>query len=93
MKDSYQKWIAGVVGAGIVSLLGYLVIQDRQNIDKDIQALKAHDAAFEATIEIIQQDNAVSKVQHDYLVLSVNELKDGQKDIDRKLNVVVQHTR
>ncbi len=31
--DSYSRWIVGIVGAGLVSLLSFLAIRDRLSID------------------------------------------------------------
>ena len=89
-KDTYSNWITGIVGTGIVAALGYLAIQDRQSIDDDIKGLKAHEEQMNAVIGTIKSDEAVAKVQHDYLVMSVNELNERQKRMDDKLDRILR---
>lgn len=90
MNDSLQRKMAGVLLSLIILGLTWLLAWDRKNIDRDIQALKKQDIVTSGAIGVIQQDEAVAKVQHDYLVLSVNELKDGQKEMNRKIDVLVK---
>jgi hypothetical protein len=35
-QDSLTKWVVGVVGAGIITLLGVLALRDRQSVDQTL---------------------------------------------------------
>lgn len=38
--DTYSRWVVGVVGSGLVSLLAFLAVRDRVSIDASIIRLQ-----------------------------------------------------
>lgn len=49
--DTYSKWIVGVVGAGIITLLSVLALRDRQSIDQTMVHLNSRQTATDVLVQ------------------------------------------
>lgn len=79
---SYSRWVGGVVGAGLVSLLSFLAIRDRISIDVSLVRLQA----------VIESQSAIlakHEVELQLLKTNLNYLSDQNRSNGVKLDAVL----
>lgn len=83
---SYERWIIGVVGTGLVSLLGFLGVRDRVSIDVSIARLQT----------ILETQNAVlakHEVELQVLKTNLQSLDQQTRENGRKLDTLLVELR
>lgn len=92
-ENTFTKWIVGVVGTSIIALLGWLAVRDHTRIDTTLDSLALQDKALGIILERSQIDLAVAKTREETLSDDIKELKDGQKEMNAKLDRVLAEVR
>jgi len=80
--SSYSRWIVGIVGAGLVSMLSFLAVRDRVSIDVSIVRLQT-------IIESQSQILAKHEVELQLLKTNLNYLSEQTRENGKKLDTVL----
>jgi hypothetical protein len=88
-QDTYTKWIVGIVGAGIISLLGILGLRDRQSIDQTMIHLNARQSTTDSVVQrhetdIVRLETLVNRVPEDIAAMR-GEIRETNEKLDRVL--------
>ena len=106
MKTIFNGWtglaktILRLVLAGAISGIGWLIIRDRLSVDREVSSLRAEDIvlhkADEAHLALLQSamsDLAQRKTKEEDLEKNIADLRSGQVELQRTLNLVLIEVR
>jgi len=86
--NGHTKWVVGVVSAGIVTVLGWLLANDRNGFDRRLNAVEAHVVAVETltrTTQASQQSHDLqSEARWDEIKRTLSEIKADVKEVKQR---------
>ncbi len=91
--DAYTKWIVGVVGAGIITLLTVLAARDRQSVDVSLAKLETSEASVQLTLNAHEAQIQVIKVRQERVLADLEKIQGQLKDNGDKLDRLLLEMR
>jgi hypothetical protein len=83
---SYDRWITGIIGAGLVSLLAFLAARDRVSVD-------AQFGRVDSAVSVLQQHDADQQAQLAVLKSKQDRVLEDLAENSRKLDIILIEMR
>jgi len=88
LQNGHTKWVVGVVSAGIVTALGWLLVNDRTGFDRRLIAVEAHVVAVETltrTTQAAQQAHVMqATARWEEILRRLSEIQADVKEVKRR---------
>ena len=91
--DTYTKWIVGIVGAGIISSLSFLVIRDRMAVDDSLNKLDNQVTITSSQLVNHETQIQVINAKQERVLSDLKDIQEAVKDNNEKIDRVLFEIR